>query len=88
MALYYFVCFVSEYGPMPRCLDGTGASFLLVHIADGRGWEYQMDGSLSQDVYISSKLWYPNYRYFILRIFSLSNSPKKETTCINSFVML
>lgn len=68
MALYYFVCFVSEYGPMLRCLDGTGASFLLVHIADGRGWENQMDGSLSREVYISSKLWYPYYRYFILRI--------------------
>lgn len=53
---------------MPRCIDGTDASFILVHIADGRGWENQMDGSLSRDVHISSKLCYPYYRYFILRI--------------------
>lgn len=44
MALHYFA---SENGPMPRCIDGTGASFILMHIADGKGWENRMDGSLS-----------------------------------------
>lgn len=36
--------------PMPRCIDGTGASFILVHTADGRRWGNQMAASLSQEV--------------------------------------
>lgn len=62
---------------MPTCIDNTGASFILVYTADGRGSENQMDGSLSREVYISSNYGTRITDISFLEFFSLSNSPKK-----------
>lgn len=67
----------------------TACSLLSREVGAGTRGRNVKGSLLSQEVYISSKLWHPYCRHFILqKFFSLIVSPQKEATCSNSLAKL